>query len=84
MEEMRKAQRGETEKQENEKKEHESRGCINLSLRCFLQFDHKFIQEEDLLQLKICKGTSFQQLAKKNILSATVLWPNPDGAYVYI
>ena len=45
-------------------------GAQNLSPRCFLHFNHKFIQEENLLwgRLKVCKGASFQQLAKKDII----------------
>lgn len=60
----------ETENTKMKRKGMSLQGAQNLSPGRFLHFDHKFIQEENLLwgRLKVCKGASFQQLAKKDTL----------------
>lgn len=71
MEEMEESsERGKWKNREIKRKSMSLEGAQNLSPGCLLHFYHKFIQEEDLLwgRLKICKGASFQQHAKKNIL----------------
>ena len=61
-------------------------GAQNLLSGCFLHFNHKFIQEENLLwgRLKVCKGASFQQLAKKDILLVKLFLSLTQMEHVFI